>query len=304
MKKMILWTIVLLGPLTWTTTASAIFGIPDVAALAQRVTIIANQGIQIGHAVSGLRRATEQFNKLKQQYDHLREQALGEIGALTAPLTEIAALPGQLVGARAVMARRLYPHRRGRVGGCARPVQQRRHAADGLLARPLARRARRHRTTGPDSVQHAPPSGWRNGAAENYRRDAAAGARRTAMSHGVNDAAALATSTVKSALESLAALRGQTNASGTALQQAQVAGLITNGEVTAALAQLLAFQATQETAQALEAEARRRERDAAAARHAGNGARGLRPPAGRHRRPPRRRRRPLVCHPLRREYGP
>ena len=39
MKKMILWTIVLLGPLTWTTTASAIFGIPDVAALAQRVTI-------------------------------------------------------------------------------------------------------------------------------------------------------------------------------------------------------------------------------------------------------------------------
>ena len=99
MKKMILWTIVLLGPLTWTTTASAIFGIPDVAALAQRVTIIANQGIQIGHAVTGLRRATEQFNKLKQQYDHLREQALGEIGALTAPLTEIAALPGQLVGA-------------------------------------------------------------------------------------------------------------------------------------------------------------------------------------------------------------
>ena len=48
------------------------------AALAQRVTIIANQGIQIGHAVSGLRRATEQFNKLKQQYDHLREQALGK----------------------------------------------------------------------------------------------------------------------------------------------------------------------------------------------------------------------------------
>ena len=68
---------------------------------------------------------------------------------------------------------------------------------------------------------------------------------------------------MKSALDSLAALRGQTNASGTALQQAQVAGLITNGEVTAALAQLLAFQATQETAQALEAEARRRERDPA-----------------------------------------
>ena len=107
------------------------------------------------------------------------------------------------------------------------------------------------------------PVGLADRAAENYRRDVAAGARRTAMSHGVNEAAALATSTVKSALESLAALRAQTNASGTALQQAQVAGLITNGEVTAALAQLLAFQATQETAQALEADARRREREAA-----------------------------------------
>ena len=42
-----------------------------------------------------------------------------------------------------------------------------------------------------------------------------------------------------------------------------MAGLITNGEVTAALAQLLAFQATQETAQELEAETRRRERAAA-----------------------------------------
>ena len=47
------------------------------------------------------------------------------------------------------------------------------------------------------------PVGLADRAAANYRRDAAAGARRTAMSHGVNDAAALATSTVKSALESL-----------------------------------------------------------------------------------------------------
>ena len=51
MKKMILWSIVLFTPLLWTTSVHAIFGLPDVAALAQRVTIIANQGIQIGHAV-------------------------------------------------------------------------------------------------------------------------------------------------------------------------------------------------------------------------------------------------------------
>ena len=52
MQKMILWTIVLFTPLLWTTTAHALFGIPDVAALAQRVTIIANQGIQIANSVN------------------------------------------------------------------------------------------------------------------------------------------------------------------------------------------------------------------------------------------------------------
>ena len=98
MKKMILWTIVLFTPLLWTTNVHAIFGIPDVAALAQRVTIIANQGIQIGHAVTGLSRLSEQVTKIREQYDHLRQQALGEIGALTSPLTELAALPGTLVG--------------------------------------------------------------------------------------------------------------------------------------------------------------------------------------------------------------
>ena len=262
MKKMILWTVVLLGPLTWTTTAQAIFGIPDVAALAQRVTIIANQGIQIGHAVSGLSRATEQFNKLKEQYDHLREQALGEIGALTAPLTEIAALPGQLVGA-----------------GLSWRDDFTNTDAAGLVdaldlfsndGQPLTEYWRGRLSEAPAVTEQQVlaeystlPVGLADRAAENYRRDAAVGARRTAVNHTVNDAAALATSTVKSALASFAALRGQTNASGTALQQAQVAGLITNGEVTAALAQLLAFQATQQTAQALEAETRRRERAAA-----------------------------------------
>ena len=114
MKKMILWTIVLFTPLLWTTTTHAIFGLPDVAALAQRVTIIANQGIQIGHAVTGLSRLNEQFNKLKEQYDHIRESTLGQVGALNEPFTELAALPGQLVGSGLAWARGFRQHRRGR----------------------------------------------------------------------------------------------------------------------------------------------------------------------------------------------
>ena len=126
------------------------------AALAQRVTIIANQGIQIGHAVTGLRRATEQFNKLKQQYDHLREQALGEIGALTSPLTEIAALPGQLVGAGLTWRDDFTHTDAAGLVDALDLFSNDGHAPYRVLARPLERRARRHRTTGPGRVQHAP----------------------------------------------------------------------------------------------------------------------------------------------------
>ena len=100
-------------------------------------------------------------------------------------------------------------------------------------------------------------------AAENYRRQRNQGERRTALSHSVNTAASDATATVLTARNSYAELRGQTNVSGTALQQAQIAGLITGGEVSAALLQLHAFEANQRAAEALAAEERRRELEAA-----------------------------------------
>ena len=99
MKTTILWTIVLFAPLMWTTSVQAIFGIPDVAALAQRVTIIANQGIQIANSVTQINKMTEQFDKLKAQYEHIQESTLGHVGALTDALTDLTALPTQLVGA-------------------------------------------------------------------------------------------------------------------------------------------------------------------------------------------------------------
>ena len=262
MKTMILWTIVLFTPLVWTTTAHAIFGIPDVAALAQRVTIIANQGIQIGHAVTGLRRVTEQFNKLKEQYDHLRQQALGEIGALTSPFTDLSALPGQLVSD----------------GLGWRDDYRGTDTADLIDALDLFSRAgapltdywRDRINDAPDVTEHDVlaeydqlPVALADRAAANYRRQRTQADQRTALNHTVNTAASAATATVASALDSYQQLRGQTNTSGTALGQAQIAGLITSGELSAALLQLQAHEATQAAAEALAAEQRRREREAA-----------------------------------------
>ena len=123
MQKMILWAIVLFTPLLWTTTTHAIFGLPDVAALAQRVTIIANQGTQIAQSVTQLARMREQFDKLKEQYDHIRQSTLGEIGALTEAFTDLSAAPRPARRHRPRVARGLCEHRRGRARRCARSVQ-------------------------------------------------------------------------------------------------------------------------------------------------------------------------------------
>ena len=262
MKKMILWTIVLFTPLLWTTSVHALFGIPDVAALAQRVTIIANQGIQIGHAVTGLAALNEQVTKIREQYDHLRQQALGEIGALTSPFTELAALPGQLVS-----------------DGLDWRADFTNPTTTGLIdaidlfstsGTPLTDYWRDRLNAAPDVTEadvlaeyDQLPARLADRAAANYRRQRDEAEQRTALNHTVNTAASSAAATVQSALVSYQQLRGQTNTSGTALGQAQIAGLITSGEVSAALLQLQAHEANQAAAEALAAEARRREREAA-----------------------------------------
>ena len=262
MQKMILWTIVLFTPLLWTTSAHALFGIPDVAALAQRVTIIANQGIQIANSVTQISRITEQMTEIKNQYDHLKQEALGHVGALTSPFLDLAALPGTFVSdglawrtdyAGTDTASLIDAFERFSASGT--PLTD--YWRDRLDAAPGVTEA--------DVIAeyHTLPVSLADRAAANYRRLRGQGEQATALSHTVNTAASSATTTVQSARASYAELRGQTNQSGTALQQAQVTGTITSGEVSASLLQLQAHEAARRAAEDLAAEQRRREREAA-----------------------------------------
>ena len=254
-----LWIIVLLAPVIAGTTTHAFF---DISGPIQRGIMIANQVTQIGHAVTSLTSLRQQFDKLTEQYDHIRLQNLGEVGQLTDALTDLSSLPGQIVGtgltwrndfantdaADLVDALDLFSndgtpltdHWRDRMTQAGTVTEQDVLAQYAQLPAPMAQRATAH-----------------------YRQRSALGVQRTAMNYAVNDAAAQATAAIKSALESYERLRSQTNTSPTALQQAQVAGMITDGEVSAALAQLHAFTATKDAADALAAEARRRELEAA-----------------------------------------
>ena len=272
MKKIALWTIVFLTPLLWTTTAHAIFGIPDVAALAQRVTIIANQGVQIAHSVTQLGKWQEHLTALTDQYEQIRDQALGSINSIQESFDSLTVVPGELTGvatswrhdfstARAqdlLTAFDLYAvgnsggspitdHWRGRLAAAPQVTEQQILAEYTDLPASLADRA-----------------------AANYRRSLEDAEQRTASAYAVADEGARTRATLLSALESYTYLRNATDTGATSLAQAQVASAITHGEVTAALAQLETAKVAADANAALQQEARRRELDAErlAARHA------------------------------------
>ena len=64
----------------------------------------------------------------------------------------------------------------------------------------------------------------------------------------------------KDAVESYKGLQNNTNVSNTALAQSQIAGTVTQGNLTAAMAQLMAYYAAKDAAEAYEAEINRRGR--------------------------------------------
>ena len=262
MKTTILWTLVLFAPLMWTTSVHAIFGIPDLAALAQRVTIIANQGIQIANSVTQLNKITEQFDKLKAQYEHIQESTLGHVGALTDAFTDLTALPTQLVGAGLAWRDDFTGLK---TAALVTAIGEFSTDGTSLTDHWRDRLALASTITEADVIaEYATlPVSLAEHAADNYRRGSEVGAQRAALNYGVNDAAANATATLVSAGESYATLRAQTNKADTALREAQVTGVVTTGEVLSAMLQLQTFQATQAAADALAAEERRRELDAA-----------------------------------------
>ena len=96
-------------------------------------------------------------------------------------------------------------------------------------------------------------------AAENYRIQRESADQSLVLNYAVADAAAETTASIKSAFDAYDGLRSNSNVSPTALQQAQVAGMVTQGQLTAAMAQLQAYQAAQAAAEELETERRRRE---------------------------------------------
>ena len=79
-----------------TTPAYAIFG--SILAGIQRAQMIINQGVQIYKDTMAKITFDGQLTQMIDQASHLKEQALGAVGALTDPFTELASAPAQFIG--------------------------------------------------------------------------------------------------------------------------------------------------------------------------------------------------------------
>ena len=228
-----------------TTPAYAIFG--SILAGIQRAQMIVNQGIQIYKDTMAKITFDGQLTQMIDQASHLKEQALGAVGALTDPFTELASAPAQFIGVGLSWKSDFT----GVAAELADSVEQMGETGKSFT------QSWRSRLTAADTVtesdiltlygDYRPEIAAQ--AASGYLAAREEGDKRLVLDHAMSDAAANLMIAARDAVESYEGLRNNTNTSNTALAQSQVAGTVTQGNLTAAMAQLMAFQAAKEAAE-------------------------------------------------------
>ena len=219
--------------------------------------MIANQGIQIYKDTMAKITLDGQLTQMTDQFAHLQEQALGSVGALTAPFTDLASTPARLIGTGLSWKNDFT----GVAAELVSSVEQMGETGTSFT------QSWRGRLTAADTVTEsdildlydgAPPEVTQR-AVQGYLAAREDGDKRLVLDHAMSDASGNLMAAAREAIRSYEGLRNNTNTSNTALAQSQVAGTVTQGNLTAAIAQLLAFQAARQAAVDYEEEIARRE---------------------------------------------
>ena len=229
----------------------------DFGSWLQRAQIIANQITQISNQVRQIRGITRQISELENQLDHMERAARGEIDALLAPFSRLAARPVGLVRDGLAWGSDFQ--------GAARETVDavRGFGRGGRSFTGLWRTAQStaDRVSEADILalfgDHPPEAATR--AVEDYRRAREAADRQRVLDYATLDAAAALAETIESAQGSFSGLTANGNLSNTSLQQAGVAAALSQGRINAAVAQVLAHEAAREAGGARQAELARLE---------------------------------------------
>ena len=238
-----------------TTPAHAILG--SVLAGIQRAQMIVNQGVQIYKDTMAKITFDGQLTEMIDQAAHLKEQALGTVGALTDPFTDLASMPTQFIGVGLSWKNDFT----GIAHGVASSVENMGETGKSF------RESWSQRLTDADTVTEndliSLYAGFRPEiaarASRGYLANREQGDKRLVLGHATSEVAANLMIAAKDAVKSYEGLRNNTNTSNTALAQSQVTGTVTQGHLTAAMAQVMAYQASKESAEDYEREIARRQ---------------------------------------------
>ena len=198
------------------------------------------------------------ITQLTGQFEHLKESALGQIGAITDPIADLVAVPTGLLNT----ARDWHSDFTGSAGDMVTAVT-------GLSGgtsfseswRDVLQASDTVSVAGIRTIYQSGPNAA-DAAAATFERQRDYADRSVVLSHARADAAASLAATAAEVQVKIDTVAGENNVSDTALQQAVLAGNLSQGQLLAAMAQMEAWDASAAAAEAYNAELMRREIEA------------------------------------------
>ena len=207
-----------LAGLVWRVTAQD-------GGVAAYLVMITNQGTQISNQVQSLAKMDDHIRQLTGEFEHLRDAALGQIGAIADPIRDLVAAPTDLLST----ARAWHSDFAGAAGDMITAITD---LGDGTSFSESWRDV----LTAADTVAEAdiravyqtlPDGGDAALAAYEKRREQAD--RQLVLAHARSDAAASLAATAAATQTKIDAVAAENNVSTTALQQAVLAGNLSQG---------------------------------------------------------------------------
>lgn len=208
--------------------------------------IIANQLTQIAQAVTMISHLNSTSDRLQQQLAQLREEALGQIGQLTQSIQQLAGDPAKLIDGTVPWTGDFLNPETIQLAGVITDLKD--AGANTLTTHwrtALANADQIGETHMLGLFPGHPENGQAAAEALELQRDRIE--QQMAADYAAIDAAETLAELIADAQTSLEDLRGQTNLSGTALQQAQMAGQLTGAEIQVAVAQVAGYNAVRDT---------------------------------------------------------
>ena len=235
--------------------AFAPFSVDPIAKL-QRIVMMTNQVTVITNQLTQIRQFTDKLTEMRDQVQHLKEKALGNYHALTSPFAGLISAKTGLVGTGMSWVSDFQ----GTANQLANTYKQ---LSDGVSVRGgwdgLLRTADTVTETGLVNIFANLPAGVGSRAGERFRRQRESADRRRVLDHALADASSTLIESLKDAQDALDRVRNQTEKSDTALAQANITAIATQGELMAALAQLQAYRSAREAGASYERELARRQ---------------------------------------------